>query len=200
MGGQLSIPLMPKVLFTVFMIAWVPAIWNYYGPQNFLWLCDMANFLILAGLWFESPLIISSQAVAILIIQTFWTIDLICRAIFGVHLTGGTEYMFNDAIPLYVRIFSFFHVVNPPFVLWAVWRLGYDRRGLILQSMLTWIVLPLTYMTTSPGLDINWVRGLAGKPQATVDPLVFLFIIMAGYPLFIYLPAHFLLIKQEKRE
>jgi hypothetical protein len=193
MSGR--IPTWVKSIFSVFFFIWAAVNLNYYGLENFLWLCDIANFLILAGLWFESPLIISSQAVSILIIQTIWTVDLICRAIFGLHITGGTEYMFNDAIPLYVRMFSLFHVVTPPFVLWSVWRLGYDRRGWILQSILAWIVLPVTYMTTSPELDINWVWGLSGKPQSAVDPLAFLFITMAVYPLLIYLPAHLLLKK-----
>ena len=47
------------------MAVLVPVYWYYYGPTNFLYFCDVALFLTLAGIWLESPLLISMCAVGI---------------------------------------------------------------------------------------------------------------------------------------
>ena len=65
-------PLWLKFAYTAFMIVLVPVYWHYYGPTNFLYFCDVALFLTLAGLWLESPLLISMCAVGILAPQTLW--------------------------------------------------------------------------------------------------------------------------------
>lgn len=57
-------------------------------------------------------------------------------------LLGGTEYMFDSGLPLPLRLLSCFHLVTPPRLLWAVYRLGYDRRALRLQVALTAGLLP----------------------------------------------------------
>ena len=54
------------------MAVLVPVYWYYYGPTNFLYFCDVALFLTLAGLWLESPLLISMCAVGILLPQMLW--------------------------------------------------------------------------------------------------------------------------------
>ena len=66
------VPLWLKVAFTAFVIVWVPVYWPELGPENFLWFCDLANFLILFALWTESPLLFSSQAVSTLLVQIFF--------------------------------------------------------------------------------------------------------------------------------
>jgi hypothetical protein len=45
-------------------------------PTNFLYFCDIALFLTLAGLWLDSPLLISMCAVGILAPQALWVLDL----------------------------------------------------------------------------------------------------------------------------
>jgi hypothetical protein len=187
------IPLWVKIVCTLFLALWVPLYWQYYGPQNFLWFCDLANFLIVLALWLESPLLLSSQAVSILFIQSLWGIDVLGKLIMGFHPIGGTEYMFNPAIPDKIRFFSLFHVITPPLVLWAIGRSGYSRRGWIFQTCIAWCILPVCFVFTSPERNINWVRGLFGKPQTLTDPLFYFIFLMAGYPLFIYFPAHLLL-------
>ena len=47
------------------MAVLVPVYWYYYGPTNFLYFCDVALFLTLAGIWLESPLLVSMCAVGI---------------------------------------------------------------------------------------------------------------------------------------
>src|ERR1700722_699202 len=58
------------------------------------------------------------------------------------HLVGGTEYMFDPGLPLTIRLLSLFHIVTPPLLLYAIWRLGYDPRGWKLQTLMAWIVVP----------------------------------------------------------
>jgi hypothetical protein len=56
------------------------------------------------------------------------------------------------------------------------------------------IVLPVTYLLTKPTQNINWVLGWAG-PQKVMPPMVYLALLMVAFPLVIYLPTHFMLLK-----
>src|SRR5260370_33967266 len=60
-----DIPLLLKLVVTMFVAVLVPIYWRYYGPGNFLWFSDLALFLTLAALWLESPLLASTQAVSV---------------------------------------------------------------------------------------------------------------------------------------
>lgn len=188
-----AIQLWLKLSYSAFIAVWMPLYWSYYGPQNFLWFCDLANFIILFALWLESPILLSSQLVSILLIQILWTIDFSGRALFGIHPIGGTEYMFETARPVIIRLFSLFHIATPLITLWAVGRVGYDRRGWILQTGIACIILPLSFFLTGPELNINWVWGLFGRPQTIIDPSIYLILIIIGYPLVIYLPTDLIL-------
>ncbi len=154
----MRIPLWLKVVWTACVIAWAPLYWRQYGPQNLLFFCDLGNFLITAALWLESPPIFSWQACGLLLFQTLFTLDLAGALASGRHWIGGTEYMFDPHIPLPIRLLSLFHVVTPPLLLWAIWRLGYDPRGWKYQTMTAWIVVPINYFWR-PGYDVNWVEG-----------------------------------------
>ena len=90
-------PLWLKLLVTGWLVVWAPIYWAAYGPQNFLWFCDLANFLIAAALWLESPVLLSSQAVSVLAVQIIWTSDVGTRLLLGFHPIGGTEFMFDPA-------------------------------------------------------------------------------------------------------
>src|SRR5882672_1210910 len=124
-GGMRAspIPLWLKIGWTAWVAVWAPVYWTYYGPRNFLWFCDIGNFMILAGLWAESALVMSWTACSVLLIQMLYTIDLITRAVLGFHPIGGTGYMFNDDgsnIPIGLRLLSLFHVATPPALLWSL--------------------------------------------------------------------------------
>jgi hypothetical protein len=123
--AAMRVPLWLKIAWTVWLIAWAPIYWSHYGLQNFLFFCDIGNILIGIGLWLESPLIFSWQACGLLVFQTLYTIDLAGALIGGHHVIGGTEYMFNPDLPLFMRLLSLFHVVTPPLLVWAIWRHGY---------------------------------------------------------------------------
>jgi hypothetical protein len=123
------------------LLIWIPAYVRWYGPVNFLQLCDITVILTCIGLWTGSPLLLSMQALSSLVIDVAWVVDLIATFLTGRHLVGGTEYMWEERYPLWVRLLSFFHLVWPPLLIWALRRVGYDRRALIAQSALTAVVL-----------------------------------------------------------
>ena len=127
------------------MAVLVPVYWYHYGLTNFLYFCDIALFLTLAGLWLEAPLPLSMAAVGILVTQTVWCVDFI-GCLFGFPITGSTLYMFHEHKPLYLRLLSSFHGWLPFFLLWLVHRLGYDRRALVAWTVLAWIVLTISYV------------------------------------------------------
>src|SRR5688572_31466147 len=79
------VPLAMKVGFTAFMAVLVPVYWSYYGPTNFLYFCDVALFMTLAGIWLESPLLVSMCAVGIVAPQILWVVDFFANT-FGVSL------------------------------------------------------------------------------------------------------------------
>ena len=186
---SMRLPLWLKILWTVWLIAWIPLYYRQYGLQNFLFFCDIGNILIGLGLWLESPLIFSWQACGLLLFQTLYTVDLAGALLTGRHIVGGTEYMFDPGVPLSVRLLSLFHVVTPPLLLWAIWRLGYDPRGWKLQTLTTWIVVPINYFWR-PEHDVNWARGLFFHEQHVVPGPVYLLAYLAAVPLLIYFPTH----------
>ena len=178
-----------KLGWTVWVILWVPFYWHQYGPQNFLYFCDLGNLLICLGLWFESPLIFSWQATGLLLFQTLYVIDLAGALLTGVHVIGGTEYMFDPHVPLFIRLLSLFHVVAPPLLLWAIWKLGYDERGWQLQTLMTWVVVPINYFWR-PQADVNWARGLFYREQHVVPGWIYLLGYLIVVPLVVYWPTH----------
>ena len=177
----------------MWLAVWAPLYWRHYGPQNFLWFCDLANIAIGAALWLESPLLFSTQALSVLVVQTLFTVDFLGRLVGGVHLVGGTEYLFDPSSPLHMRALSLFHVATPPLLVWALARLGYDRRALALQTALAWLVLPVSFLAFGPELDLNWVWGPWDRPQRWMSPWAWFACCFAGFPLLLYLPTHLLL-------
>ncbi len=171
------------------MIAWIPLYWRQYGLQNFLFFCDLGNLFIVVGLWLESPLIFSWQASGLLLFQTLFTIDLAGTLVSGRHLIGGTEYMFDPHVPLPIRLLSLFHVVTPALLLWAIWRVGYDRRGWKYQTLTAWIVVPINYFWR-PQYDVNWARGLFFREQHLVPGFVYLLVYLTIVPAAVYYPTH----------
>lgn len=188
----MRLPLWLKIAWTVWLILWGPLYWNHYGPQNFLFFCDIGNILICIGLWLESPLIFSWQACSLLLFQTLFTVDLAGALISGHHIIGGTEYMFSPELPLYMRLLSLFHVVTPPLLLWAIWRLGYNPSGWKYQTLLAWIVVPINYFWR-PEYDVNWARGLFFRDQHVIPGLLYLVGYLLVLPLLVYYPTHRLL-------
>lgn len=200
------LPLQVKIAYTAFLCVLVPYYWITYTPWNFLYFCDIALLVALVALWLENGLLASSQAVGIVLPQLLWVGDFLARLVLGVHVTGMTAYMFDPQIPLFVRGLSLFHGWLPFFLLWLVWRLGYDRRGAKVQSVIVWVVLVVCYFwgpapppppdNPKAAVNINYVYGLDDQqPQQWMPPALWLTALMAFYPVALILPAHFALRK-----
>ncbi len=185
-----KLPLWLKLAFTAWMLFWVPATIVIYGWQNFFWLCNLANFLILAALWLESRVLMSAQLLAVCVVGVMWLLDVSVAFLFGFHPIGGTEYMFDEQVALQIRLISCYHVMLPVVAGYACSRLGYDPRGLWLQTGLTWLALPLTRLFTDAERNINWVYGPFHDVDIPFSPLIYLILLMLLSPLVLYLPVH----------
>jgi hypothetical protein len=188
----MRIPLWLKIAWTMWVVAWVPLYYKQYGAQNFLYFCDLGNFFIAVALWTESRLIFSWQATGLLLFQILYTMDLLGAVSTGKHVIGGTEYMFDPAIPLLLRLLSLFHVVVPPLLLWAICRLGYDPRGWKLQTLATFIVVPVNYFWR-PAYNVNFARGLFHGDQHVVPGFMYVTAYLLLVPLLVYFPTHLVL-------
>jgi hypothetical protein len=186
-GGRIS-PWV-KVLSTLFVGILVPFYWRHYGPANFLWFSDIALFLTVAALWAESPLLASMQAVSVTLLEFLWVADFLWRLFTGRHLVAISEYMFKAENPLFIRALSLFHFFLPFLLLWLVYRLGYDSRAWVAQTLLAWIVLPTSYWVSNPSDNVNWVFGLK-EPQKYIAPKLYLIVLMLAFSLVVYLPTH----------
>lgn len=202
-----KIPLWLKLAYSAFMLVLVPVYWINYGPTNFLYFCDMALFLTLAGIWLESPLLISMCAVGILAPQMLWVLDFIGTAI-GFPITGMTGYMFNSENPLFNRGLSFFHGWLPFLLVFLVVKLGYDKRGLPAWTGLAWLlILVCFFMMPGPNpnagmtpVNINYVWGMNDAAAQTWMPAyAWLALLLFGMPLVLFLPTHLLLRKTVKQ-
>ena len=195
------IPLWLKILYTAFMAVLIPVYLYRYGPTNFLYFCDIALLLTLAGLWLESPLLISMCAVGLLLPQLAWVIDYIAN-LFGLPVTGMTDYMFEAQRSLFLRGLSLFHGWLPFLLLYLLWRIGYDRRALPAWTVLSFIVLPICYFVMPPAqpdpglmpVNLNYVWGFSDHvPQSWVPANVWFAGLLLGLPILIYWPTHLLL-------
>jgi len=196
------IPLWVKPFYTAFVAVLVPAYWQRYGPTNFLYFCDVALLLTVPALWLEDALLASACLVGIFIPQLLWQIDFVVEATGG-KFTGLTGYMFNTEKPWFPRFLSFFHFWLPLFLLWVVWRLGYDRRALVLWTVLAWALMLICWLwMPAPGaeadpdmpVNINYVWGFdPDKPQQWMSPPLYLAVLMVVLPVGIFGPTHWLL-------
>ncbi len=185
------IPLWLKLAWTIWLLVWAPVYWRQYGAQNFLYFCDVGNFLIAIGLWCESRLILSWQAVGLLIFQALYTIDLIAALLFRHHIIGGTEYMFDPKISPLVRLLGLYHLIVPPLLVWTACRLGYDPQAWKWQTLTVWTLVPISFFWR-PQYNVNWARGL-GHEQHIVPHWLYLLIYLIVVPVAVYCPTHFAL-------
>lgn len=202
-AGGPGIPLGVKLAFTAFMAVLVPVYWTKYGPTNFLYFCDVALFLTLAGLWLESRLLLSMAAVGILLPQMLWCADFVVQACGG-RLTGMTAYMFDGQRPVFLRGLSLFHGWLP-FLLWfAVRRVGYDRRALLAWTGMAWALCLVSFLLLPPAgpehagrlvpNNVNYVWGFDdARPQSWMPPGLYLAAWMGALAGGVYAPTHLLL-------
>ncbi len=194
------IPVWFKVLYTAFVCVLVPNYWMAYGPTNFLYFCDVALLLTMVALWTESAFLVSACAVGIVLPQTLWMADFLSTLV-GHPITGMTAYMFNEAIPAFSRFLSFFHFWLPIVLVWMLWRLGYDHRGLKFWTVIAWTLMTISFLflpappapANNPGLPVNvdYVYGFSdAAPQTWMPAQAFFALMLLALPTLIYFPSH----------
>lgn len=178
----------------VWLAVWIPAYWRTWGAVNFLHFCDIAVVLTCVGFFSDSVLLVSSQAVASILVDLTWIADVSCKLVTGHYLIGGTEYMFDAHFALWVRLLSLFHIAMPVLLLWAMWRYGYDRRGLILQLGIAFVAF-IASRFTNPALNMNYAytdpffhRQWGPAPVHVLVIFIFMLVV-------VYLPTHLVLTK-----
>ena len=197
------IPLAAKVAGTAFLAVMVPVYLHTYGPTNFLWFCDTALLLTMAGMWWESPLIISMCAAGILLPQSLWIVD------FGSHLLGFhflnlTSYMFNRHLSYFTRGLSLFHGWLPLLLVWLLFRLGYDKRALAAWTALAAGLVLVCYFFTPPAgahlanpnlpININYLYGFNDQqPQLWINQNLYVILWLGVLWLGFFLPTHLVL-------
>lgn len=189
-----QIPLWIKIGYTLMVCAIVPIYFVQYGLANFLWFSDIALLTLVAALWLESSFLASMIALAVLVPEIAWNVDFLVRLAIGGKTGGMSGYMFDASRPLYLRLLSLFHIVLPPLLIWLMVRLRYDRRALLAQIVLALVILPASYLVSTPAMNINWVYGLGGQQQRFA-PLVYLGLLMSLFVFVLYLPTHWVLLR-----
>lgn len=151
------------------------------------------------ALWFENRLLASMMLLNSFIADGVgWTFDLLVAQVSGYHPLGATAYMFEAAIPLRVRLLSLFHVVVPALLAWMVYKLRYDRRAIVFQTLLAWTVLVICLLLTDPVMNINCVFGPGTKRQVFLPAWLYFVTLLLYVPLGLYLPVHLTLVRALK--
>lgn len=199
------IPLWLKLAYSAFLAVLIPVYLTQYGPTNFLYFCDVALLLMAWGLWRESPLAVSLAAVGILLPQVLWCVDFAVE-LSGGHFTRMTSYMLDTTRPLFLRGLSLFHGWLPFLVVYAVKKLGYDRRAFPLWTGIAVVLCLIAYFLLPPAgavlenpatpRNVNYVFGLDdAAPQTRFPAGAYLLGWIAALTGIVYLPTHLLLRK-----
>jgi hypothetical protein len=181
-------------LALVWLFVWFPVYWHAWGAANFLHLCDVAVILTCLGLWTNNALVLSSQVVSSVVIDILWALDVAAWLVFHRHFIGGTEYLFDTACPLWIRLLSLFHVIMPVILIWSLGRLGYDRRGFRLQAA---IALPMIIASrfVTPEKNLNFALADPFFHRQLGPAPVHLAITYLALVLAVYLPTHLLFVR-----
>jgi hypothetical protein len=179
------------------MALWAPTYAAAWGWRNFFALCDVAVILTCLGLWWQSARLLSAQVLVAVMAGALWAADAGGRLLTGRHLFGGTEYMWNASVPLFIRLLSLFHLVLPLVLVAALRRTGYDRRGLPLQVGLTAALLVISRLVgESKNLNFAFREPLLHRQWGPVP--LHLLAVLAGITL-LYLPTHLVLARRLPR-
>ncbi len=184
-----KIPDWVRWLAILWLLVWLLVYWRAWGAGNFLHLCDVAVILTCIGLWTGNPLLLSSQAVSSVVIDALWTMDVAAWLFFRRHFIGGTEYLFDGTMPLWIRLLSLFHIVMPFLLLWSLHRLGYDRRGFALQAAIALpVVIASRFVTPDKNLNFAQTAPFFHRqlgPAAAHLAITYLAVVVA-----VYFPTH----------
>ena len=186
-----------KVLCSIWVGLLLCTYWQS-TPLGLLWSCNVALLLTCVGLWLESRLLISIAALGIVWWQLLWVLDFLIHLGTGISAMGMSNYMFDEKFSRFSRGLSLYHGWLPFVLLWALSRLGYDRRALFRQTLVAWTVFLLSAILTTdptgPAGNLNMIYGLSEtKAQTWMAPRLWLALVMVVWPASVYVPCHFIL-------
>ena len=187
------IPTWFKLGYTVFVVI-VVAIWlRYYGWRNLLWFSDIALIGAVPAFWLEDARIASVLAVAVLLPEMLWNVDLAGRLLLRRRISGLTDYMFEQDRPLILRRLSLFHVPLPLVLFWLLAAYGYaEPIALPGAIVLAAVVLPLSRAVSTPEKNINWSWGL-GPVQSRMPAYLYVLLLFLGFVVLVFVPTHAIL-------
>lgn len=115
----------------------------------------------------------------------------------GLQISPRTPHLRRNGLPLdpryplWVRLLSLFHVILPILFLWALHRLGYDRRAWALQSVIALVAFSAARFAP-PAMNINFVFSDPFFHHTWTAPIqVVLSTLFLG--IVVYLPTHLIL-------
>ena len=138
---------------------------------------------------FELRFLISMAAVGGLAFELLWALDFLFTVgaiLIGSHLTGFTDYMFDPNLSIWLRVIALFHLALPPLLIWLILRLGYNSRVWVVQVVLTWSVLLVTWFFTDPSLNINLVFTHMKFEHPNIGAIPFLIMVLVVDGMLIY--------------
>jgi hypothetical protein len=187
------IPTWFKLSYTVFVVV-VVAIWlRYYGWRNLPWFSDIALIGAVPAFWLEDARIASVLAVAVLLPEMLWNVDLAGRLLLRRRISGLTDYMFEKDRPLILRRLSLFHVPLPLVLLWLLAAYGYaEPIALPGAIVLAAVVLPISRAVSTPEKNINWSWGL-GPVQSPLPAYLYVLLLFLGFVVLVFVPTHAIL-------
>jgi hypothetical protein len=145
-----------RLLALLWLAVYLPSYAAAYGLANFVFLCNLGVILTAVGVLTRSARLLSSQAVAAMVICLVWCLDAGGRVLSGRFLLGVTAYMWDPQYPLFTRLLSLYHVGWPVLLIFCLRRVGYDRRGYPLQAAVAAVALVLSRFA-GPELNANFV-------------------------------------------
>jgi len=190
--GPGPVPLPVRIAFTLWMAFWMPVVLATQGPQNFWWLCNLAQFIVLYAIWTSNRLLISSQAGTVVVVGIVWTVDFVVALLIGGSPFGITAYMFNEDLPIALRATSTYHIWLPVLVLWLCCRLGYDARGLWLQCAIGTAAILGSWIFGEPVRNLNYTVAPFGLEQVWLPQPVYIPVLCVATAVLVYLPGHWI--------
>ncbi len=100
--------------------------------------------------------------------------------------------MWDTQVPLWARLLSTFHIALPLALLWAMRKIGYDRRALALQAAIAAGLFVVSRFLPS-GFNMNYVYQDPLFHRSWGPAPVHLMVIFVGAVALVYLPTHLLL-------
>jgi len=179
---KISYTILAAIIFLIYLYK--------YGAENFLWFSDIAFFAMVPALWLNSRIIASMMAIGVLPIEILWLIGLLSDG----NFLGLANYMYDDTLPLWLRLLSFYHFPMIGAIIYMIYQFGYDKRALIPQIFCSLFIIYLTYQFSDRGDNINMVYPPKDISSLLSDKTYFILMPLVLILCFI-IPAHLFLKK-----